>query len=361
MNTLIKKYPGWTIACIAIVIVSIYWNSIASDRFVSQSNVVLESPQIASPSISVQSLFSGGGGGNGDMLLLRDYLLSVDMMKKIENELSIKAHYSDESIDFISRMKKNPTLEEFHEYYLSRTSIELDEYAQVLRLKIEAFNPEMAQKLSYFLLDKGEDYMNLMGQRLAEEQVKFLEIQVQQLNTKFIVSQNELLDYQNEYGLISPVDTVRNVEAVASAMESELAKLKANKIQLLSYQSKTSPDIIRTDSQIEALKQQIAKERSRVTEKSGNALNKKSSEYTTLELKAKFAQDSYSLALGALENTRIEAARKLKQVSILQEPTLPEYAIEPRRLHNSAVFAILVIFLGLIGQMLVLIIRDHRD
>jgi capsular polysaccharide transport system permease protein len=74
-----------------------------------------------------------------------------------------------------------------------------------------------------------------------------------------------------------------------------------------------------------------------------------------------FSQESYSTALSALENTRIEAARKLKQLSVLQSATLPEYAVEPERLYNSAVFIIIALFLGLIVQMLVLIIMDHRD
>ena len=65
--------------------------------------------------------------------------------------------------------------------------------------------------------------------------------------------------------------------------------------------------------------------------------------------------------LAALENTRIEAARKLKQVSVLQSPTLPEYPVEPKRLYNSVVFALIALFVGLIGQMLVLIIEDHKD
>jgi len=63
----------------------------------------------------------------------------------------------------------------------------------------------------------------------------------------------------------------------------------------------------------------------------------------------------------ALENTRIEAARKLKQVSVLQSPTFPEYPVEPRRLYNTVVFAIIAFLAGLIIQMLVLIVKDHKD
>jgi capsular polysaccharide transport system permease protein len=144
-------------------------------------------------------------------------------------------------------------------------------------------------------------------------------------------------------------------------LEAQLANLKARRTVLASYQSTRSPDALRVASEIQALNQQIAQERARMAQQSGGALNVMSSEYQTLELQAQFAQDSYSGALAALENTRIEAARKLKQVSVLQSPTFPEYPVEPRRFYNSVVFAIIALFLGLILQMLVLIVKDHRD
>ncbi|GGK58211.1 chain-length determining protein [Amphritea balenae] len=296
------------------------------------------------------------------MLLLRDYLLSVDMMNKLEEELDFRAHYSKDSIDLVSRLSSaDVSLEELHEYYLKRIQVELDEYAQVLRIKVEAFSPEMAYSISNFLLSQGEAHMNSMGQRLAQEQVSFLQLQVSELSSEFDIAQQALINYQNEQGLVSPTGTVESLSGVVANLEGELSGLKIKKASLLSFQSKTSPEMVRVQSQIDALSDQIAAEQQRMAKQSGNALNVLSIQYQVLELKARFAQESYSAALVALEGTRIEAARKLKQVSVLQQPTYPEYAIEPRRLYNTTVFAIIMIFLSLIMQMLILIIKDHRD
>jgi capsular polysaccharide transport system permease protein len=219
----------------------------------------------------------------------------------------------------------------------------------------------MAHEIGKFLINKGEEQMNNLGKRLADEQVRFLEQQVGVLNTRFEESRKGLLDYQNEQGLFSPTGTVESINAVVASLEAQLTELKAKKTTLASFQSQTSPEVVRITTEIESLKEQIDLERARMAQSSGGALNVISSEYQTLELKAKFAQESYSAALAALENTRIEAARKLKQVSILQEPTLPEYPVEPERMRNSIMFAVVVIFLTLIMQMLILIIKEHRD
>lgn len=361
MKELIKQYPYWLLCFTAIILVAIYWSVLASDRYLSKSNVVLESPQIIAPSMNFNSLL-GGSAGSSTMLLLRDYLLSVDMLRKVDNELNFRKHYANQQIDFFSRLlSAEVPIEDLHEYYLSQVSVELDDYAQVLRIKVSAFTPEMAYEVTRLLLREGEDHMNVMGQRLAAEQVRFLEKQVTELNQNFQAARYELIKYQNENGLISPAGTVASLTEVVANLEAQLANLKTKRSALTSYQSVRSPQLLKVNSEINAVNDQINQERARMAQASGRALNVLSAEYKTLELKVQFAQESYSGALAALETTRIEAARKLKQVSVLQSPTLPEYPVEPLRLYNIVVFTIIALFLTLIVHMLVLIVRDHRD
>jgi len=362
MKTFLFRYPLWAISFISIFFVSSYWSFLATDRYVSEANVVLESPQLAAPTLSFESLFSGAGGRSSDMLLLRDYLLSVDMLSSLDEAVDFRDHYSSRSIDYFSRLyDKTAFIEELHEYYLTRISVELDDYAQVLRIKVQAFTPEKAHQIANYLLSKGEQQMNELGKRLADEQVNFLEQQVEILSKNFDKTRKELLDYQNKQGLVSPTGTVESINAVVATLEAQLTDLKAKKATLISFQSKTSPEVVRISTEIKSLEDQINIERARMAQSSGGALNTISSEFQTLELKAQFAQESYSAALAALENTRIEAARKLKQVSVLQAPTFPEYPVEPERLHNSIMFAVVVMFLTMIIQMLVLIVKEHKD
>ena len=357
-----KKYPHWVICFALIVMVALYWSIWASDRYVSHANVVLESPQISTPELNFSALLSGSGSANtADMLLLRDYLLSMDMLQLLNKEADFRKHYSQNG-DFFSRLSDpEAPLEELHDYFLKRVSVELDDYAGVLRIDVEAYTPEEANRIAQLLLTEGERHMNEMGRRLAEEQVQFLETQVNQLKQEFNQTRQALLDYQNENGLVSPTGTVENINSVVATLEGQLAIMRARKTALSSYQSSRSAEMMRVNSEIDALNQQIEQERNRVARQAGNALNSVSSEYQTLQLQAQFAQDSYSGALSALQNTRIEAARKLKQVSILQSPTMPQYPEKPERLYDITVFAVIALFITLIVNMLILIIKDHRD
>lgn len=360
MKGFIKSQPHWAIAILAILIVGCYWFLWAEDRYVSRATVVIESPQIAQPEISFSSMLTGASGGS-DLLLLREHLLSVDMLKQVQQQLDFRQHYSEHGDIFSRLWDAKAPIEELHDYYLKRVHVEKDEYSGVLNIEVEAYTPAFAHKMTELLLSAGEAHMNDMGQRLAEEQVEFLEVQVNRLNDRLDEARADLLAYQNEQGLVSPTGTVESLNQVVGTLEGELARLRARRSALSSYSSAQSSEVVRVDSEIKALREQIDKERDRLAQATGDSLNRISSEYQTLELKAQFAQETYSSALAALENTRIEAARKLKQVSILQSPLMPEYPTKPDRLYNTSLFAIVVIFLVFIFNMLLLIIRDHRD
>ncbi|MDI5933063.1 chain-length determining protein [Halomonas kalidii] len=360
MKAFFKRNPYWGICIAVIVLVSAYWTLWATDRYVSRTVVVLESPQLASPDISMSSIL-GGGGGSSDLLLLREHLLSVDMLRRAQETLDLREHYSSHG-DFFARLRDpDVPIEDLHQYYQSRVQIDMDEYANVLKIEVQAFTPEFAHQLASLLLEAGEEHMNEMGQRLAEEQVRFLEQQLGRLSERLDVARADLLDYQNEHGLVSPTNTVESLNQVVGTLEGELARLQARRSALSSFQSAQSSEMVRVESEIRALREQIDQERDRLAQATGDSLNRISSEYQTLELRAQFAQETYSSAMSALENTRIEAARTLKQVSVLQSPVLPEYAVEPRRLYNATVFGILALFVTFILNMIVLIVRDHRD
>ncbi|PZP50050.1 MAG: chain-length determining protein, partial [Azospira oryzae] len=127
-------------ALIAWLLAAVYWLLIASDRYVSEARVIVQRADLAGvQGADLSGLLNGlagGGASRADMLLLRDHLRSVDMLKKLDAALNLRAHYSDASRDLLSRMWfADAPMEWFHRHYLSRVSIELDDYAGVLTIR----------------------------------------------------------------------------------------------------------------------------------------------------------------------------------------------------------------------------------
>ncbi len=361
MIRFLKKNPFWLIALIAILIATVYWGLLATDRYVSRAHVVLQSPEINPASLNVSSLLSGTSG-SGDLLLLKDHLESVNMVRKLDEKLDLRSHYTQTEIDWLSRLDgKDVPIETFYEYMQGMITIHFDDYAQLLQVRVQAYTPQMAQAITEALLEEGEKHMNLMGQRLAQEQVEFIDQQAKQLEERLFNARDAILEYQNENGLVAPTQTVEAIFTTVSRLQAELALLEARIKSQQSYQSDTSPEVRRLRNEAKALERQIEIEQNKLARESGDSLNRVSAEYETLEMRAKFALELYSNALTALETTRVEASRKLKQISVLEYPTLPEFPTRPDRLYNVTVFAIMALLIAGILHLIVSVVRDHRD
>lgn len=351
-------------AVVVSILVMLYWGVIASNRYVSEAHVIVQSTDVTyGQEMELSTLLGSLGGSSGaDQLLLRDHLLSVDMLNKLDAALQLRAHYSDGARDVFSRMwAEDVPLERFHAYYLSRVSVELDERAGVLVIKAQAYDPGMAHAITTMLVEEGERFMNAMAHRLAEEQVQFLEQQVASMSERAIQARRALLDFQDQEGLVSPEDTAENLAGIINGLQAQLADLQARRSAMLGYLMEGSADIVRVDQQIAAIEKQIEREQVRLTSKAGPALNETVERYQRLQMSAEFAQEVYKSALVALEKGRIEATRMLKKVSVLQTPTVPQYALEPRRLYNTIVFILVALLIASIAHLIAAIIRDHKD
>lgn len=353
-----------SIAILASVLAAVYWGFIASDRYVSEAHVVVQKTDLAvAPSLEVSSLLSNiSGGSNTDQLLLRDHLLSVDMLQKLEARLKLRAHFSDRQHDVLSRMwSEDEPLEWFHRYYLSRVSVDFDEHAGVLIIKSQAYDAKTAHAISAMLVEEGERFMNGMAHRLAQAQVDFLDTQVQAMNQRSLQARQAVLAFQDKHGILSPQGSAENLVGIINDLETQLVSLQARRSAMLGYLMEDSPDIVELDQQIAAIEKQIAREQRRLTSPTGQPLNAVVEEFQRLQLKAEFAQEVYKMALGALEQGRVEATRTLKKVSVLQSPTRPQYPLEPRRFYNTVVFVLVALLLAGIVHLVAAIIRDHKD
>jgi capsular polysaccharide transport system permease protein len=367
--TSIFKSPLWreqwifTAALVFSLLGTIYWGFIASDRYVAEARVIIQRADISGgQGMDFSSLLSGTGGVNrADQLLMRDHLLSLDTLRKLEARLQLRQHYSSQG-DWLTRLwDSQAPLETFLEHYRSRVDVQLDDYAGVLSIQAQAYTPEMAQAIAAALLTEGETTMNAMAHALAQEQVNFLEQQVVQLKDRAQAARQTLLQYQNRKGLLSPQATAENVAAIVNRLEGQLAELQTRRNSLLGYLQPGSANVVEVELQIDAVQKQINTENARLVAPGGRTLNASVEEFQRLELEAQFAQDIYKSALMALEKGRVEATRTLKKVSVLQSASLPEYPLRPRRLYRILVLVLSTFLLAGVLQLLRAIVRDHKD
>lgn len=337
----------------------------ASDRYVSQSRVLLQKTDQLSglAGASLAGIVSGSGGTNrGDQLLLREYLLSVDMLKKLDTAFDLRGHYSDTKRDILSRMwSENPPMERFFHYWLSRVDVVYDDYSGVLNISAQAYDPKTAQEIVNMMVHEGELHMNKIAHELAQVQVQFLASQVNLAHNRLLEASHALIEFQNKQGLVSPKVAVEGLNMLISKLETQRMDIQTQLDSLPSSLNPNHPTILMLKKSLTSLQQQINRKRDELTSPARKTLNYTVEEFQRLEMELGFVQDVYKTALSGLEQGRTDASRTLKKISVFQSPTLPDFPLAPRRPYNTLVSLMIAAALASIVKLLESIIRDHVD
>lgn len=357
------RVPPLMLAAVLSLLAALYWLFIASDRYVSEAHIYVQRTDLpGGQHMDFSGALAGilGNGTHTDQLVLRDYLLSTDMLDILESRLKLREHYSDPSRDLLSRLWRSEK-EWFYRHYLSRVSVHYDDRSGILQVSAQAYDPQTARAIIRVLVEEGERFMNAQAHALAEEQVRFLDAHVAKIKDQLFKARQAVIAFQARHGQISPQATAEQLVSTLAQFEAKRIELEAQRNALKAYLVPNHPSLVQIEQQLAALKKQIESERAKLTKPSNNPLNRVVEEYQRLEFDAAFAQEMYQAALAALERGRVEAARTIKKVAVLQNPTLPEYPERPRRYYNSLAFALLAFLLAGLAHLVAAIIREHKD
>lgn len=349
----------WVVGCFIIAIV--YFCFIASDRYVSRADIVIKQADQIKMLPDALSMLGIGGSNHEDVLLIQDYLKSPDLLRKLDKELGLKAHYQSHKVDYFSRLSSDVSQENFIKYYQDHLTLHLDELSGVLTIELQAFDPAYGQRVVNLMLKESEGFINKLGHQVALEQLAFVEKEVNRAYQRVQDEKAKVLDFQNKYNLISPESTSSARLGVVSQIEGELASQQAQLKQLQSYMKDTAPAVISVKARTEALTEQLAQEKARLTGTDQNAMNEVTARYMDVQTQATLAADIYKTGLISLEQARVEAYRKLKHLLVISQPTLAEDAEYPRRLYNLATIGVILCLLYGLIIMGLATLREHQD
>lgn len=304
---------------------------------------------------------SGGHSQHDDAVLLREYLTSPNILEKIEDTMALKAHFSQYGLDILHYFPKEPSKEGFIKAFRRMVQVTILPDSGVVRLRVQAYTPEMAEKLTRFITQEGEQFVNRVSEELANEQINFVREEVSRAERHLRGIRQELASFKNEHAILDPEKQSASAISLVAALESKLVDAKAESIRLSSFLKGDAPEVIANQQQIDSLKQQILEERSKLTGATDNNLNKILEEYNTLHLDAEFALEAYKGAYSSMEVARLEASRKLKHFVTLSSTGLPEAPVHPRILHTSASSFIVLLLVYGIFHLVRATILDHKQ
>jgi capsular polysaccharide transport system permease protein len=348
------------------LVTALYLFLFAADRYVSESVVVVrqEGAAISVPSgiDALSSMFGSSMASREDQYMLEAHILSMDMLKQVDARLDLRQAFSAPDLDFVFRLSRQATREEFLRYYRNRIEVSVNDGSGLLRIRTQGFTPEVARALNEEVVAISERFINESSHRLARDQMSYAESELQKARNGLDETRDRILKFQGKYGILDPAAQAAANTGLTAELQAMLAKHEAELKGLQAYLNDDAPQINALQAQIAGIRQQLQDERlSSVKNSAGKSLNMIAGEYQELLAELEFKADAYKAALTGLETARIESTRKLKSLVLVESPALPESAAHPRRLYTLIALLMGLVLVYGIMRLVVATIEDHIE
>lgn len=353
----------WLTVIIPTALSGIYFGFLAEDVYVSESRFVVRSPDKPQKS-GLGMLFGGAGFNNAseEVRAAQGFIESRDALKALNAEEFARRSWGSADVSIFNRF--NPlgwsgSFEELYKFYRGKVDVAYDPDTAITTLTVRAFAPKDSQAMNMRLLTRAEALVNDLNERGSGDLVKYAEREVAEAREQASQAALDLATYRNQSGVIDPERQAQVQLEMISKLQDELIGARMQLLQL-SAASAENPQIPLLKVRIRGLEGEIEDQLGKVAGDKGS-LSAAAAEYQRLQVQRAFADQQLALSLAALQEARNEARRQRAYLETVAQPSLPDAALEPRRLRGFfATFLLGLVSWGILS-MLLAGVREHQD
>jgi capsule polysaccharide export protein KpsE/RkpR len=231
-------------------------------------------------------------------------------------------------------------------------------------------DPERAAAMANAFVDELKNVMQSLAIGEAEQRRAFFESQMKAAYIALGDSEDELQRYQEKSGVVAMEPQFEALIASISALRAQVAAKEVEISSLRTYASGDNPNLRRAQSELAALRAELAKleQQERRTVK-GNA-NKATSlreapqlglEYSRRLRDVQYATTMYELMLKQFEAAKIDESREAIYVQVIDPATPPDYKFKPKRALIVAFATLLGLCLGMLWSLMAYYIEAIKE
>lgn len=349
------------------LIAILYFGVLTNDVYISESRFVVRSPSGggSSPLSAVlgrAGLGGGGGGGagegNGTVI---EYILSRRALEEADKDELVFNAYTDPDIFFWDRFGTiwGQSKEQLYQYFLGKVTVVEDNTGQVMTLRVSAYDADEAREINARLLLQSEELVNSLSERSRDDTLSLAQEQVDVATDKARAARLELAQYRGAEQIIDPEQEALVGLQMVGKLQDQLIASRTQLRQLETYTPEAS-QIPFLKTQIRQIEKEIEQTRQSLTG-GKDSLSSAAAGYQELRVNSEFAEQQLAIALASLQDAQAEARRKLTYIERISDPSLPDFAEEPRRIRSILATLVLGLLTWGVLSMLMIGVREHRD
>jgi len=341
----------------------LYFGFFASDVYVSESKFVVRAPDKPAASGLGGLLKTAGFSSTGDeVYAARDYVLSRDAAAELNRGDYLLKAYGDRRISIFDRFNPlglDKSFESLYKYYKGKITVDHDTTSSITTLMVRAYTPQDAQRINAELLSRSEVLVNQLNARGRRDLVSAAELELAEAKESATEAAVALAEFRNRAGVVDPEKQANVQLQMISKLQDQLIATRIQLLQLRTYTPK-NPQIPVLQAGEQSLSREIDQELSKITGGRGS-LSSSAVQYQRLQVASQFSDKQVAAAMSSLEEARNEARRQQAYVERIVQPSLPDDAIEPRRLRGIIATMVMGLVVWGISIMLLAGIKEHRD
>lgn len=340
----------------------LYFGLFAAPRYVSEAQFVVRNAAkpIGASGLGAILQMSGLGRANEDVFAVQAFMTSRSAADQLSKRLPLRDIYGHPDADPIAAYPSvvyGPSNEELHRYLSWMVWPVYSSTSGITTLKVQAFSAEDARRVAAELLDLSEQTVNQMNERIQRDSVSTAQNEVKRNEERLVAAQQAITRFRNSELIIDPAGSSVVIIEVIGRLSGEMAQTEAQ-IREISTGSDSNPQLQSLNRRVDALQDQIARERGRISNEE-DGLARKLAVYERLVLDREFAKQALEAAVRTLEASQTEARKQQLFLERIVEPIAADRAMAPERLWMIiTAFALNLVFV-LVGWLVISGLSEH--
>jgi capsular polysaccharide transport system permease protein len=354
----------WAIVGLPTLLAGVYFFGIASDLYLSEVKFLVRGPAKQQMSgLSAMLSSAAASSVSEDTYAVHEYLMSRDVVRRLEREDDLRALLSRPEGDLISRFPGitfwRNDFEALNRAYGRFVSIEIDSSSGVSTMQVKAYRPEDAQRIADSLLRFSEQLVNTLNDRARHDALAVFQTEVDNTEQRIARIQDKLTAYRVKEKMLDPKSAASGPVELLAQMNGQLANAKAQLGEVMKN-SPNSPQIPLVRTRIASLEKLIGEERTKITGDS-NSVATALGEYERLTVQHLLAEKQLASAFTSLEAARLEAQRQQLYLETIAKPNLADYPLYPKRIVSFITVVVTCSLAYGIAWLLIASVREHAS
>lgn len=335
-----------------------------SNVYVAETRLTVRGAQeqrtFASDSTSARMSASAPKPTIQDSYIVLNYIRSSAILQDLGGRSYLQARYGGGDIDYFSRLKSDPQLEDMLKYWLRRVSASVDILSGVLTVKVEAFERKDATQIAQDIIRLGEALVNDITLRTRKDAVERNEREVSLAADKLAGARDKVTTFREQNTLIDPGARAQSLAELIGKLTLDKIGIENSLSTLKGVVDDDSPTQRVQRSKLAAIDKQISDLRKSLTDPNDQtAVSAQIGSYERLKLEEQFAQTMYTIAQNSYQRARQELEKQQVYLVVVVPPALPEQATYPKLMASTLLTFASLFVLWSIGTLVVTSINDH--